>query len=422
MVAYVAGSSSYFKNTLKIKRELLMNNSGLKLIISVLSFFSLVISIPCQALTPTQVFDKVKSSIVIVLTLDGQNNVKSQGSGVLLPSGKIATNYHVIEGGTFFRVGHSKQFFPAMLFAGDSDRDIGILYAEGITGKPVKLRKAVSLKVGEPVYAIGAPQGLELSLSNGIVAQLRGGPPPLIQTTAAISPGSSGGGLFDQEGRLVGLTTLYIEGGQSLNFAMPVEWIEEIQFNHKHIMKKDSQAEWIKRAAVLDLMQDWKGMIDWCKNWISKRSQDSDAWTTLGYAYQNLKEYKNAIAAFRESLRINPKNANVWINIGACYDKLQQPIETIESYHQALRINPEDDKIWLFLGYTYGKLNRLEDAIKAFTQALRINPEYVDAWVHIMIAYYAYGDKSSAFYSFERLRRLDPEKANEILKILDDIN
>ena len=68
-------------------------------------------------------------------------------------------------------------------------------------------RQAADLKVGDPVYAVGAPLGLELSLSEGIVAQLRGGPPPLIQTTAAISPGSSGGGLFDRDGRLVGLTT-----------------------------------------------------------------------------------------------------------------------------------------------------------------------------------------------------------------------
>ncbi len=82
--------------------------------------------------------------------------------------------------------------------------------------------------MGEPVYAVGAPQGLELSLSEGIVSQLRGGPPPLIQTTVAISQGSSGGGLFNAEGELVGITTFYLKEGQSLNFALPVEWIGEV--------------------------------------------------------------------------------------------------------------------------------------------------------------------------------------------------
>ena len=76
--------------------------------------------------------------------------------------------------------------------------------ADKLGGTPAKIGKAASLKIGEAVYAVGAPQGLELSLSDGIVSQLRGSPIPLIQTTAAISPGSSGGGLFDSEARLVG--------------------------------------------------------------------------------------------------------------------------------------------------------------------------------------------------------------------------
>jgi S1-C subfamily serine protease len=67
---------------------------------------------------------------------------------------------------------------------------------------PARLGQTSKLKVGEPVYAVGAPHGLELSLSEGIVAQLRGGNPPLIQTTAAVSPGSSGGGFFNADGEL----------------------------------------------------------------------------------------------------------------------------------------------------------------------------------------------------------------------------
>jgi hypothetical protein len=94
--------------------------------------------------------------------------------------------------------------------------------------KPVRLGKTAGLKVGDPVYAVGAPQGLELSLSEGIVSQLRGGPPPIIQTTVAISPGSSGGGLFNAEGELVGITTFQLKEGQNLNFALPVEWIGSI--------------------------------------------------------------------------------------------------------------------------------------------------------------------------------------------------
>ena len=90
------------------------------------------------------------------------------------------------------------------------------------------------MSVGEDVYAIGAPRGMELSLSRGIVSQLRGDygkrAAPLIQTDVAISPGSSGGGLFNGQGELIGITTFKISGGGSegLSFALPVEWVKEI--------------------------------------------------------------------------------------------------------------------------------------------------------------------------------------------------
>lgn len=182
-----------------------------------------------HALTSSQVFDAVKNSIVVIKSLDAKGEQTAMGSGVLLPSGKIATNCHVIKDGTRFQVGRGKRFVTATMYAGDDDKDICLLGAKGLGGKPATLGKTSRLKVGAAVYAVGAPQGLELTLSDGIVSQLRGGIPPFIQTTAAISPGSSGGGLFDSEGQLVGLTTLYIDDGQNLNFAMPVEWLAEIK-------------------------------------------------------------------------------------------------------------------------------------------------------------------------------------------------
>jgi S1-C subfamily serine protease len=201
-----------------------------------------------RPLTPAQIFDKVKDSIVVVRTLDPKGNVKGQGSGVLLPSGQIATNFHVVKGGASFQVAQGERVIPATLFAEDKDKDICLIEAKGFKGKPVQLGTANSLKVGVPVYAVGAPRGLELSLSNGIVSQLRGGSPPLIQTTAAISPGSSGGGLFDEEGRLVGLTTLYLKDGQSLNFATPVDWISELKPGQRKATLGSSETKRLNRV------------------------------------------------------------------------------------------------------------------------------------------------------------------------------
>jgi len=389
--------------------------SVLKQIIAL--FFLITLPVQVHALTPGQVFDKVKDAVVVVKTLDAQGKLKGQGSGVLLPSGKIATNCHVVEGGASYQVGRGEQLVPATLFAEDDDKDICLLDAKGIQGKPAELGKAAGLKVGDPVYAVGAPKGLELSLSDGIVAQLRGGPPPFIQTTAAISPGSSGGGLFDGEGRLVGLTTLYIEGGQNLNFAMPVEWIGEIKSGRKMVAGGRSQTEWRKRTIALEVAKDWQGMLEWCRKWTKSEPKNTDALYGLGIAYNELKRYDDAVEAYRQALRINPEKANTWNNLGIAYKNLNRYNDAIEAFRQALRINPEYAGALYNLGNAYNKLKRYDDAVEAYRQALRINPEYFDAWHGLGTAYGHLKRYYEAIEAFRQALRINPEHVNALYNL-----
>jgi len=88
-----------------------------------------------------------------------------------------------------------------------------------------------SLRVGMRVYAVGAPRRLEQTISDGLLSALRRGDAgelQLVQTSAPISPGSSGGGLFDAHGRLIGITTSGLKESQNLNFAMPARWISDL--------------------------------------------------------------------------------------------------------------------------------------------------------------------------------------------------
>jgi hypothetical protein len=312
--------------------------SVLKLITLVL--FLSILPIPGHALTPSQVFDKVKDSVVVVKALDAQGKVKMQGSGVLLPSGKVATNCHVVEGGASYQVGRGKQFVQATLYAEDGDKDICILDAKDIGGEPAQLGKAATLTVGDPVYAVGAPRGLELSLSDGIVSQLRGGPPPLIQTTAAISPGSSGGGLFDGEGRLVGLTTLYLKEGQNLNFAMPVEWISEVKPGRKTAVKRHRQSEWLKRSISLEELENWREMLNWCLIWTKSEPENAYAWFGLGRAYNGLNRYNDAIDAFWQTLRIDPGDAAAWYNLGSVYFHSGNRTTALQAVKELRRLDP----------------------------------------------------------------------------------
>ena len=99
-----------------------------------------------------------------------------------------------------------------------------VLRTDAKLPKWVEVRPYDDIKVGERAVTIGTPQGLELTVAEGIVSSKRSqNDSKLIQTSAPISQGSSGGGLFDAQGQLLGITTFYFKAGQNLNFAVAGE-------------------------------------------------------------------------------------------------------------------------------------------------------------------------------------------------------
>ena len=155
--------------------------------------------------------------------------IVGRGSGVFVDDDLLVTNCHVIARGKIFQVGHRQKRSPGRLVAFDVDNDLCVLNVRGLDATPAAIGDAKTVRVGQRVYAIGTPEGFELTLSEGLVSGLReaaGG--RYIQTTAPMSEGSSGGGLFDSEGRLIGITAFVFSAGQNLNFAAPVEWAVDL--------------------------------------------------------------------------------------------------------------------------------------------------------------------------------------------------
>lgn len=168
-----------------------------------------------------------------------EERVKSQrtlmGSGFIIdPQGIIVTNYHVIQRGLPAWAGlvDGRKFTGLELLDFDTRRDIALLK---IHDPPLDLPTAPlgdssGLKQGDRIYAIGNPLGFENSISDGLVAGIRetAAGTPMIQITAPISPGSSGGAVFDSFGRVIGISTLSYVRGQNLNFAVPISDIQKM--------------------------------------------------------------------------------------------------------------------------------------------------------------------------------------------------
>lgn len=172
-----------------------------------------------------------KNSSKFVYTVFGRADGPSQGSGVAINSDRygsvIATNCHVVSGSREAKVTGSVFSGDAQVIYCSKETDIAILTIRSKV--PALALQPRTPNVGEPAFAIGSPKGLALSISEGVVSQIRRKSPSFsatIQTTAAIEPGSSGGGLFDRNSRLLGITSSKVDGSQGLNFAIALEELQ----------------------------------------------------------------------------------------------------------------------------------------------------------------------------------------------------
>jgi S1-C subfamily serine protease len=149
-----------------IKRELKMKKIN-KILMAILLLFLLFTDV--QAKTASEVFKSVSLSVVVILTLDAGGKVTGLGSGAVLPDSPIATNFHVVKDAVTIKVNYQKKEYPATLRHSDWDRDVCTLVVNWPKAPVVEVGTTKRLTVGARVYAIGTPQGLDLTLSEGII-------------------------------------------------------------------------------------------------------------------------------------------------------------------------------------------------------------------------------------------------------------
>ncbi|MCX7367052.1 MAG: serine protease [Alphaproteobacteria bacterium] len=169
-------------------------------------------------LRPEDVFARASPSVFVVKTST------AQGSAVAIGAHELLTNCHVVETNTGATLLREDVRLSARVVSRNVEADRCVLRTETPLSSWVAVRKYSDVRVGERAFTIGAPLGFELTIAEGIVSSKRTlAPSRLFQTTAPISRGSSGGGLFDAQGNLIGITTFMLKDSQNLNFAIAAE-------------------------------------------------------------------------------------------------------------------------------------------------------------------------------------------------------
>jgi len=237
---------------------------------------------PPEKLTTAEIANRATPFVVVVENFNGDGQKTGQGSGYLYSSdGIVITNYHVVRGASSIVVKtHSgSEYRTDALLGYDIAADVAALKLQSFQGgesqqsqsagtaaqrlvdqlaesagrtttasQPDPTPQALTtdplaqVEVGDRVVAIGAPLGLESTVSEGIVSAIRDyGATRVIQTTASISPGSSGGPLLNEYGKVVGVTTATTQSGQNLNFVIA----------SKHIVRLVSQSRLVSLSEML---------------------------------------------------------------------------------------------------------------------------------------------------------------------------
>lgn len=192
-----------------------------------------------SAVTPSVVVVTTEQIVTDNYFWGGQQVLSGAGSGVILTTdGYIVTNYHVVEGARQITVTlHDDSTYTATVVGSDQQSDIALLKIDATGLTPAVLGDSDSVQVGEVVIAVGNPMGtLGGTVTDGIVSALNrdisveGNEMTLMQTSAAISPGNSGGGLFNTNGELIGIVNAKYsdEDAEGLGFAIPVNTMKTV--------------------------------------------------------------------------------------------------------------------------------------------------------------------------------------------------
>ena len=192
--------------------------------------FFLVSVTQAVAIDVKSVFEATRPSVLLIVAYDENDQPTGMGSGFFFGDTKtIATNLHVVQNAAklAIKLSSGETGWIDTVLGVDAERDLALLQSN-VTGTPIKAAGRLP-DIGEDILAIGNPSGLEGTVSTGIISGIRTEDgSQYFQITAPISPGSSGGPIIDEHNKVLGVSTFYLDGAQSLNFAMPAAYLTKL--------------------------------------------------------------------------------------------------------------------------------------------------------------------------------------------------
>lgn len=358
-----------------------------------------------------RVFDQVRGAMVVVTIRDERNEIEGEGSGVVIGEGKVITNCHVVRDASAIHVTWADQTFPATLELEDTERDLCRLRVKNFNAKPIKLRSIKDVAPGEAVFAIGNPLGLGLSVSSGIVSAVKEyHGQRLVFSSTPVAPGSSGGGLFDTEGRLLAITSAILSRGQNFNLSVPAEGIAELVKRGKAPKISPDvgpDPDWLGQAETFRSAGQWVKLAELARQWAAVYPTASLADSYLGLALYNLGDLDRARKILLNATR-DPGNASAQAYLAMTLHALGEKQEANKHLEQAMRKDAYSGFTWSVLADWQMQARDYAPLLESAREMVRREPWNDRGWAYQGAALHGLGRSQEAILSYRTSLRLKP--------------
>lgn len=384
-----------------------------KLNIYLFSFFLFYsTNIYSQNLSAEKIYKKLSDAVVVINCYNDKDKLIKQGSGVIIKDKEyVITNYHVIAGCERFEISHDKNIIPYNDIIGiDVNKDIFIIKIGNVKSPKLKICNSNSLVIGQRVYTIGSPLGFENTISEGIISGLRNYDEMgknLIQITASISPGSSGGAVVNDKGELIGISTLSAKDGQNLNFAIPINEVLSIELRSYSENKAYKDYDLFYKGNEALESSDYTNAIKYFKSFIEKYSS-AEVYNNLAIAQSRIGDSNAAMENYNKAIEINPTYADAYYNRGTEKSETKNYEAAIQDFNRAIDINPNYTNAYNNRGITKSYLKEYIDAIQDFNKAIEIDPNHEKAYFSRGLAKYNLKDFRGAIQDLNKTIEINP--------------
>lgn len=250
------------------------------------------------------------------------------GSGIVVASDRVLTNCHVLRESGKPWISRGEDVYQVESVQADLWHDLCLLHTVPLPFKPVTLGESAALKKGEQVIAIGHSNGVASPLiSAGNIKSLYSlDHGSIIRSTARFALGASGSGLYNEAGELVGINTFKTLGRQAYYYALPVEWLKQLEERQPQTrFPLIGQALWeateqsrlyFLMIAIPEIQKDWQALSRIATQWTMAEPDNSEAWYELGYAQEHLQQPQAAEASYKQALSLDPANTDAMFRLG----------------------------------------------------------------------------------------------------------